>query len=97
MPLTSPSGDNISFTHVDPFEDTESHQVNADLRRQFFRFTHVDPFEDTERPCRATDPSQVSLGFTHVDPFEDTESENWRPSLGRPDNSFHPRRSVRGY
>ncbi len=61
-----------SFTHVDPFEDTER-RLLASIRATISGgFTHVDPFEDTERltqyllclalPC-----------FTHVDPFEDTE------------------------
>ena len=37
-----------SFTHVDPFEDTERGigVSSADAR---ISFTHVDPFEDTER------------------------------------------------
>jgi len=36
------------FTHVDPFEDTEScarHDIEGFSRAGF---THVDPFEDTE-------------------------------------------------
>ena len=35
------------FTHVDPFEDTESvaRYTRGGARK---RFTHVDPFEDTE-------------------------------------------------
>jgi len=36
------------FTHVDPFEDTESSSLCCP-RMACFRFTHVDPFEDTER------------------------------------------------
>jgi len=36
------------FTHVDPFEDTESWPTLQD-RIELRRFTHVDPFEDTER------------------------------------------------
>ncbi len=40
-----------SFTHVDPFEDTES-DVHDVGHAQLPRFTHVDPFEDTERPTR---------------------------------------------
>ena len=37
-----------SFTHVDPFEDTES-KKRAYGHSHKRRFTHVDPFEDTER------------------------------------------------
>jgi len=35
------------FTHVDPFEDTESSAYNRVMLPDT-RFTHVDPFEDTE-------------------------------------------------
>jgi len=44
-----------SFTHVDPFEDTESLLGRLDIGANCFGFTHVDPFEDTEslRPSRA--------------------------------------------
>ena len=38
----------VCFTHVDPFEDTESHARIAEGIQER-RFTHVDPFEDTER------------------------------------------------
>ena len=38
----------IRFTHVDPFEDTES-DARLDAKNISRRFTHVDPFEDTER------------------------------------------------
>ena len=43
-----------SFTHVDPFEDTErlGDKVGFVMRAQCF--THVDPFEDTERSFNAT-------------------------------------------
>jgi len=61
------------FTHVDPFEDTESRPCPPPQVGPPARFTHVDPFEDTEsRPCP---PPQVGppARFTHVDPFEDTE------------------------
>jgi len=36
-----------SFTHVDPFEDTES-QARFSGHQGLLCFTHVDPFEDTE-------------------------------------------------
>ena len=42
-----------SFTHVDPFEDTESGSRRAMLNA-LNSFTHVDPFEDTES-ARAVD------------------------------------------
>ncbi len=35
------------FTHVDPFEDTESRRARH-YDSGWRRFTHVDPFEDTE-------------------------------------------------
>jgi len=38
-----------SFTHVDPFEDTERSETSFYPDTSFNRFTHVDPFEDTER------------------------------------------------
>jgi len=60
------------FTHVDPFEDTESPFLGPSLSVQF-RFTHVDPFEDTESPGRDGDSRFSRKSFTHVDPFEDTE------------------------
>jgi len=37
------------FTHVDPFEDTESKPLPQKFRAGDNSFTHVDPFEDTER------------------------------------------------
>jgi len=37
------------FTHVDPFEDTERHQIAQIVKQASVCFTHVDPFEDTER------------------------------------------------
>ena len=37
-----------SFTHVDPFEDTES-TSSCPKGAPTRCFTHVDPFEDTER------------------------------------------------
>ena len=40
----------IRFTHVDPFEDTESDTTTyIERTSDGFGFTHVDPFEDTER------------------------------------------------
>ena len=63
---------NISFTHNDPFEDTES----AWLRERGWDldkcFTHNDPFEDTESLNRQFGRGQHA-SFTHNDPFEDTE------------------------
>ena len=38
----------IGFTHVDPFEDTESAGFFLLHVHRCPRFTHVDPFEDTE-------------------------------------------------
>jgi len=61
-----------SFTHVDPFEDTERARLQIDRRARADRFTHVDPFEDTERKLRVHE-AQGGGRFTHVDPFEDTE------------------------
>ncbi len=62
----------LGFTHVDPFEDTESdHQRRLALGAQ--RFTHVDPFEDTESQERCQWRRGDQSCFTHVDPFEDTE------------------------
>jgi len=39
----------LRFTHVDPFEDTESRPSFDSLAHTSRCFTHVDPFEDTER------------------------------------------------
>jgi len=41
------------FTHVDPFEDTESERQWGPGVQRLLRFTHVDPFEDTERSSSA--------------------------------------------
>ena len=61
-----------SFTHVDPFEDTERPYCHP-VWPLSQCFTHVDPFEDTERT--PTEYAQaIHKSFTHVDPFEDTES-----------------------
>jgi len=40
-----------SFSHVDPFEDTER-AARGNAARGAIRFTHVDPFEDTESRCK---------------------------------------------
>jgi len=73
------------FTHVDPFEDTESAADSCKVPA-IYCFTHVDPFEDTERTAREWRAS-ASKRFTHVDPFEDTESlvvaASLRPMRGR--------------
>ena len=61
-----------SFTHVDPFEDTESKPPSSAAAHSL-RFTHVDPFEDTESGERTREINDFPR-FTHVDPFEDTES-----------------------
>ena len=63
----------MSFTHVDPFEDTESLWGNQGQQLYVRSFTHVDPFEDTESQFAHVAPHAI-LSFTHVDPFEDTES-----------------------
>ena len=85
----------ISFTHVDPFEDTERATQAWCLAGGVIRFTHVDPFEDTESDLKLDNLFKFE-GFTHVDPFEDTERYITPPQT--PDsNLFHPRRSVRGY
>jgi len=60
------------FTHVDPFEDTESARRQANRVHVLAGFTHVDPFEDTERRVLYAAPT-AEQRFTHVDPFEDTE------------------------
>jgi len=62
----------LCFTHVDPFEDTESSGVAQAVCGFSIRFTHVDPFEDTESYRRDSNVGRARR-FTHVDPFEDTE------------------------
>ena len=47
-PYLRGQGGGEGFTHVDPFEDTESSSRPGPATRAL-RFTHVDPFEDTER------------------------------------------------
>ncbi len=66
-----------SFTHVDPFEDTERRPSAKERRAAAPGFTHVDPFEDTESAAMLTH-AYYGAGFTHVDPFEDTESGTCR-------------------
>jgi len=65
-------GKNLRFTHVDPFEDTESERLQLALASCPQRFTHVDPFEDTESLLDQEHNARY-MSFTHVDPFEDTE------------------------
>ena len=62
------------FTHVDPFEDTESSDLKRAPGQRMLCFTHVDPFEDTERQEFKVNNQKEKKSFTHVDPFEDTES-----------------------
>ncbi len=61
------------FTHVDPFEDTESlHPLTPGAPTH-----HVSPTSIRSRILKGTLPrfeSAVKCCFTHVDPFEDTES-----------------------
>jgi len=61
-----------SFTHNDPFEDTERGKSRSELTNSRC-FTHNDPFEDTESGNRRGSHVNVVVGFTHNDPFEDTE------------------------
>jgi len=56
-----PRRQQICFTHVDPFEDTERSATPALPDRQS-GFTHVDPFEDTERN-RDYQAFQITLTF----------------------------------
>ena len=62
-----------SFTHVDPFEDTERSSIAGTAPRA----TSVSPTSIRSRILKAehAPTSWLALvGFTHVDPFEDTES-----------------------
>ena len=52
------------FTHVDPFEDTESCHVCSHFLSSCDSFTHVDPFEDTERSSKKSSPKRAP----HVSP-----------------------------
>ncbi len=54
------------FTHVDPFEDTES-SVNLRAASALRCFTHVDPFEDTERwAADALGPAGADVSPTSI-------------------------------
>ncbi len=53
MPEPEPVAPEPGFTHVDPFEDTESPAARR-VARSAGGFTHVDPFEDTERASTAS-------------------------------------------
>jgi len=83
-----------SFTHVDPFEDTESSWEWCDAV-----LDQVSPTSIRSRILKGgTSSGRFTwlIRFTHVDPFEDTESPiRGLQRLGC--NLFHPRRSVRGY
>ena len=84
-----------SFTHVDPFEDTESCHVMFDNAGVCV----VSPTSIRSRILKDLQTRVQELEnarFTHVDPFEDTESNG---SLTAQESTlwFHPRRSVRGY
>jgi len=46
--MVRPHAKNNRFTHVDPFEDTESGVHHEEVIIRLIGFTHVDPFEDTE-------------------------------------------------
>jgi len=63
----------LSFTHVDPFEDTESDRWTDDV---LGRSDDVSPTSIRSRILKAYSPRKRPSGvssFTHVDPFEDTE------------------------
>jgi len=84
-----------SFTHVDPFEDTESAEGN-EIQPPV---GGVSPTSIRSRILKAIwapilFPARKS--FTHVDPFEDTERRCRIQHYPKP-IEFHPRRSVRGY
>jgi len=62
----------VRFTHVDPFEDTES---RVKLRVKYLRDL-VSPTSIRSRILKAflsTPAATAPTCFTHVDPFEDTE------------------------
>ncbi len=96
MEQRGPLQHGASFTHVDPFEDTERPRRDVIGAKAGTGFTHVDPFEDTERQVAQHFVVVARCRFTHVDPFEDTESQA-SPTAAAPPATFHPRRSVRGY
>ena len=86
-----------SFTHVDPFEDTESAEELPQLVQHLEK---VSPTSIRSRILKARGGGLgggVRLGFTHVDPFEDTESDHSGGGKEAEGMKFHPRRSVRGY
>ena len=84
------------FTHVDPFEDTESLGRGYLPRWSERCFTHVDPFEDTER-LRALMPLGEELGVSPTS-IRSRILKGWRHiSIMEHKELFHPRRSVRGY
>jgi len=62
----------MSFTHFDPFEDTErTAPVNYRIT-----FLEVSPTSIRSRILKvliSMFPPTVVFGFTHFDPFEDTE------------------------
>ena len=76
------------FTHVDPFEDTESPNTTDPQPSQ----TYVSPTSIRSRILKAVERPATSnrwqTSFTHVDPFENTESYDVGPgdaaSGGRP-------------
>jgi len=80
-------GDAWGFTHVDPFEDTES-----GMRQPCPRYLWVvSPTSIRSRILKANKPPYApvpqQLSFTHVDPFEDTESRA-RGGGARDDEGF---------
>jgi len=83
------------FTHVDPFEDTESWR-DAGAQAPGI---HVSPTSIRSRILKEPLVATIAVGnprFTHVDPFEDTESKHKADNVIA-EAKFHPRRSVRGY
>jgi len=83
------------FTHVDPFEDTESEFSAPSVTGEVV----VSPTSIRSRILKddgAEQSAPSGYRFTHVDPFEDTESLPTCAAFPRV-NGFHPRRSVRGY
>ena len=72
------------FTHVDPFEDTES----CMYRQPHAPATEVSPTSIRSRILKGNcllDMYTCWSGFTHVDPFEDTESVN----ISKHKTTFH--------
>ncbi len=87
--------DNVGFTHVDPFEDTERYFSNS-IREEGKEFHPRRSVRGSERLTKWYYCGTIN-SFTHVDPFEDTE--RCHKNTGKFDilSKFHPRRSVRGY